>query len=133
MKKNSSPWLRQLQSNRVSQTLTHDIATPVAIIGAGIAGIASAFYLLKHTNRSVVILERYKLAHGATGHNAGQIVSYFERGFASLVAAFGLEQAAAGAKAIEDAWHLLDEMYTDAALELPVSRFEGHAAISSGE
>ncbi len=103
----------------------------MAVVGAGIAGIATAFFTLKYTDQTVVVLERHKLAHGATGHNAGQVVSYFERGFASLAQEFGLPLAAAGQQAVEDAWTLLDEMYTDVGLDIPFARFVGHTGLSS--
>ena len=131
MKINNSPWLHQLHKDRVSLTLQKDVETEIAIIGAGIAGIATAFFALKYTHKKIVMLERYKLAHGATGHNAGQVVSYFERGFASLVDEFGIERAAQGQKSIEDAWLLIEEMYTDAGLNIPFSHFLGHAGLSS--
>ncbi len=133
MNTNQSPWLRQLKANRASNKLAADIVTDISVIGGGIAGISTAFYLLKHTSARVAMLERYKVAHGATGHNAGQVVSYFERGFASLVDEFGLELATKGQKDVEDAWQLLDEMYTDARLTIPFSRFLGHAGLSSYE
>jgi glycine/D-amino acid oxidase-like deaminating enzyme len=131
--KNYSPWLYQLRKDRTSQGLHKDISTDIAIIGAGIAGISTAFFTLKNTDKKVVLIEGYKLAHGATGHNAGQIVSYFERGFASLVNEFGLELATQGQKAVEDAWMLFDEMYADASLDIPFSKFLGHAGLSSYE
>lgn len=131
MKINNSPWLHQLKKDRTSQQLRKDIETDVAIIGAGIAGLSTAFFALKYTDKKVVMLERYKLAHGATGHNAGQIVSYFERGFASLVDEFGVDLATRGQKAIEETWLLLDEMYNDAGMNIPFSRFLGHAGLSS--
>lgn len=133
MKENKSPWLTQLRKDRVYIKLEDDIQTDVAIMGAGIAGISTAFFLLKYTDKNVVILEKNKLAHGATGHNAGQVVSYFERGFASLVDSFGLELASQGQKDIESAWNLLDEMYTDARMDINFSRFLGHAGLSSLE
>ncbi len=133
MKENKSPWLTQLRKDRVHFKLEQDIKTDIAIMGGGIAGISTAFFLLKYTDKNVVILEKNKLAHGATGHNAGQVVSYFERGFASLVDSFGLELASRGQKDIEDAWNLLDEMYTDARMDINFSRFLGHAGLSSLE
>ncbi len=133
MKKNRSPWLYELRSDRVRRKLEIDVNTDIAIIGGGIAGIASAFYILTYTSFNVALFERFKLAHGATGHNAGQITSYFEKGFANLVKEFGLAKAAAGQKVIEDAWQLFDEIYTDAGLDIPVSRFMGHAGLSSSE
>jgi len=131
MKKNYSPWLHQLSDNRVHERLQADIETNVAIVGAGIAGISTAFFVLKHTNKDVVLIDRFKLAHGATGHNAGYVASYFERGFSSLVEEFGLSLATAGQKEVEDAWELLDEMYTEAGLSIPFSRFIGHAGLST--
>lgn len=133
MAKNRSPWISQLRDERARLRLEQDLDTDVVIIGAGIAGIATAFFALKNTSKSVVVLERDKLAHGATGHNAGQVVSYFERGFASLVDEFGIDLASEGQKDVEDAWLLLDEMYTDASLDIPFSRFMGHAGLTSEE
>ncbi|MCU0660381.1 MAG: FAD-binding oxidoreductase [Candidatus Pacebacteria bacterium] len=133
MKTNHSPWLHQLKKDRVSEILRSDIQTEVVIIGAGIAGMATAFFTLKNTDKKVVILERYKLAHGATGHNAGQVTSYFERGFTSIVEEFGLALASSAQKAIEDTWLLLDEIYTDIKSDIPFSRFIGHAGLSNKE
>lgn len=131
MPENRSPWISQLDATRPQQKLERDIETDVAIVGAGIAGISTAFFVLKYTDKSVTILEQGKLAHGATGHNAGQVVSYFERGFASLVEEFGLEKAAAGQRAIENAWDLIEEMYGDGGLDILLSRFTGHAGLST--
>lgn len=131
MKINKSPWIEQLNRDRELVTLAEDIETDVAIIGAGIAGISTAYFLLKYTNKKVVILEKSKLAHGATGHNAGQIASYFERPFYELVDEFGLEKASDAQKSVESAWELLDEMYTEAGLSIPLARFLGHAGFST--
>ena len=76
-------------------------------------------------------IEANKIARGATGHNAGQVVSYFERSFADIVSEFGLEKAGEAQKSIEDSWMLLDQMYTVAGLSIPFSRFIGHAGLSS--
>lgn len=131
MKITKSPWLHQLNDERQSVVLSHDLETDITIVGAGIAGISTAFYILKNTKARVVVIEKGKLASGATGHNAGQVVSYFERPFADMVKEFGLEKTAHGWKAVESAWTLLDEMYTTANLDIPFSRFVGHAGFSS--
>ncbi len=123
--KNNSPWIHQLNSERETKKLKSDLKTEVAIIGAGIAGVSTAFYLLKHTDKKVSILESYKLAHGATGHNAGHMVTYFERPFKEIVKEYGLEMASQGYKDIASAWALMDEMYTDAQLDIPLARFIG--------
>ena len=133
MRENSSPWIYQLNHERPTQKITEDVVADVVIVGGGIAGIATAFFTLKYTDKKVVLCERSKIGHGATGHNAGQIVSYFERPFKDLVSEFGLALAIEGQRDVENAWQLLDEMYTDASLNVPVSRFEGHMGIRTKE
>ncbi len=132
----TSPWLYQLEqfeSKRKSERLERDHETDIAIAGAGIAGVSTAYFLLTKTNFKVSILEAYKVAHGATGHNAGQVTSYFERSFASIAEEFGLPMAVAGQKMIEDAWLILEEMYQTAQLQMPYARFTGYAGLSSFE
>lgn len=131
MKKNNSPWIHQLKRTDFFPHVEVDIDTDIAVVGAGIAGISTAFFLLTTTDKKVVLLEANKIARGATGHNAGQVVSYFERSFADIVSEFGLEKSAQAQKSIEDSWVLLDQIYTTAGLTMPFSRFIGHAGFSS--
>jgi len=131
MKKNNSPWIHQLKRTDFFPSMRTDIATDITIVGGGIAGISTAFFLLAHTDKKVILLEANKIARGATGHNAGQVVSYFERSFADIVSEFGLEKSAQAQKSIEDSWLLLDQIYTTAGLTIPFSRFIGHAGFSS--
>lgn len=133
MKTTKSPWLHQLREDRKTVKLTHDIETDITIVGAGIAGVATAFYILKNTEARVILIEKEKLASGATGHNAGQVVSYFERPFADMVQEFGLEKTTHAWRVVEQAWTQLDEMYTTAQLDIPFSRFIGHAGFSTKE
>ena len=128
---NHSPWIAQLNKERQVQSIQKDIQTDVVVVGGGIAGIATAFFLLTRTKERVTLIEASQVAHGATGHNAGQVTSYFERGFASMVSEFGLDLARDGQKSIEDAWVLLDEIYTTIKSSIPFSRFVGHAGLST--
>jgi len=131
MKKNNSPWIHQLKRTEFFPPVQTDTNTDITVIGAGIAGVSTAFFLLTQTDKKVALLEANKIARGATGHNAGQVVSYFERSFADIVSEFGLEKAGQAQKSIEDSWLLLDQIYTTAGLTIPFSRFVGHAGLSS--
>ena len=122
-----------MNHEREIKRLNKDVQTDVAIVGAGIAGVSTAFFLLKHTDKKVVLLEGYKLAHGATGHNAGHLASYFERPFREIVEEFGLEMAVEGQRSIDSAWQLCDEMYTEAGLSIPKFRFTSYAGLSTKE
>ena len=126
-----SPWIAQLKLARAVQALDRDRTTGVAIVGAGIAGISTAYHLLRETQEEVILLEADRVAHGATGHNAGQAVSYFERPFPELVAEFGLAMAAQGQQAIRDTWGILEEIFRTARLATPLWRFTGYAGFST--
>ncbi len=126
-----SPWIHQLTFKRAHASLQQDSATDIAIIGAGIAGVSTAYFTLKNTTKKVVLVEAYKVAHGATGHNAGQIVSYFEHPFADIVSEYGLILAAKAQEAIYHAWDLLEEIYADTKISTPLSVCTGYAGCSS--
>lgn len=130
---NRSPWLAQLNRSRPVVPLAEDMATDVVIVGGGIAGAVTAYFTLKDTENTVVLVEADRVAHGATGHNAGQITSYFERPFESIVREFGLELASEGQRSVESAWGLLDEIVASASLRSPVYRFTGYAGCSEFE
>lgn len=126
---NMSPWLQQLQRTRPAQKLSAPARTDFCIVGGGIAGISTAYFLLKHTSKHVILLEAERVAHGATGHNAGQLVSYFEKPFHEIVNEFDLEMAAAGQQAVNSAWDLLDDIRADLDIETPRDIFTGYAGI----
>lgn len=132
MKTNRSPWIHQLHNRRTVQKLDHDYTAGIAVIGAGIAGVSTAFQILHETDQSVVIIEAKKLAHGATGHNAGQLTNYFEKPYADIVAEFGVQLAAEAATSIEeDAWGILRSMYARAGCTSRISEFMGYDGLPS--
>ncbi len=131
MLKNNSPWIEELARTRPVLAIESDMRSDVAIVGGGIAGVTTAFFTLRDTDKSVILIEADKIAHGATGHNAGQIASYFERPLPEMVEEFGLELAIDGQRSIESAWDLLELIIKEANLRLRYYRFVGHAGISS--
>lgn len=128
---NRSPWIHQLRRTRPVVSLTGDAQADVVVVGGGIAGVATAYFALKHTDQSVCLLEADKIAHGATGHNAGQLTSYFERPLKELVEEFGLTAACEGQRSVESAWALIEEIVNEAKLATPMYRFTGYTGIAN--
>lgn len=126
-----SPWIAQLKQRRPTLGLTGDVEGDILIVGAGIAGVTTAFFTVTMTDLRVVLLEANMVAHGATGHNAGQVVSYFERPFHDIVNEYGLKLAAEGQRAIMGAWDLLEEIHRTASLQTPLVKFQGYAGFST--
>jgi glycine/D-amino acid oxidase-like deaminating enzyme len=84
--------------------------TDIAIIGWGIAGLASAYSLLHNTDFSVTLLEGNTLASWATGHNAGQASPQFERSFVDLVKQFWRDRAMQAQKIMLEMLDKLEEI-----------------------
>lgn len=120
-----SPWLEQLDARHSPTPLTGNVDTDVAIVGAGIAGLASSFFVLRETSQRVLLVERERAGHGASGRNAGQLVTYFERPLCDLVDAFGFDMATRGQAEVEAAWSLLDLMLAETGMRVNVERFKG--------
>jgi glycine/D-amino acid oxidase-like deaminating enzyme len=121
-----SPWIAQLLPEGPPRPLDSDATTDVAIVGAGIAGVATAFFTLRETTKRVLLIERDRVARGATGRNAAQLTTYFERPLADIADEFGLERALEGQRAVDDAHDLLDLMADEAGATVRVERFVGH-------
>jgi glycine/D-amino acid oxidase-like deaminating enzyme len=128
---NRSPWTYQLKLDRPILTIPHNIECDVNIIGAGIAGIVTAYFVLKYTSLHVCVCEANRVAHGATGHNAGQIVSYFERSFSSIAEEYGVKMAAQGQRDVYSGWDLIDEIVGDMDIKAPFFQFAGYAGCST--
>lgn len=131
MLENKSPWLAQLKRVRPITALDCDSKADIGIIGGGIAGLSTAYFILTMTKRTVILLEGDKIAHGATGHNGGQVVHYFEKPFSEMVEEFGLSQAANAQNSVLSAWDLLDEIRDNASLETPLYNITGYDGLSS--
>ena len=122
MKENNSPWLYQLNRTRPETPLSQDVTADVLIVGGGIAGISTLYYTLAYTDRSVCLLEARRVAHGATGHNAGYVVTDFEKPVQDIIDEYGKDQALAGLRAIENSWTLFEEMAALCGDDLPLER-----------
>lgn len=129
-RKNDSPWIHQLERKREAVKLNDNIRTDVLIVGAGIAGVMTAYKLLKETKNMVVLIDSNLAGHGATGHNAGQLTTYFERPLADIAREFGVDMTCAGQMAIESSWEELEALEEDINLKTPLYTFTGYAGMT---
>ena len=104
---NNSPWLQELDNNFALPTLNTDIKTDLTIIGGGLSGLISAFYILKHTKLSPILIDSYKIGHGSSGHNLGYLQANLETNYQDLVKIFGTQTTTYSIKSINTGWKLL--------------------------
>lgn len=87
------PWDEGVQMLQFAP-LTESVVVDVAVIGGGITGITAA-YLLAQAGRTVALLERDRLVHGATGLTTAFLTQYIDTDLAELISLFGVEKARA--------------------------------------
>lgn len=126
----ASPWLAQLAKRRPF-SLMGDTKADVAVVGAGIAGISTAAYILQDTKLSVVLVDAGRIAHGATGHNAGQLVADFERPLANIIEEYGLRAAVRAQTEVEGGWIGVDWLMQTFGLRTPLHRCQGFAGFTT--
>lgn len=82
----------------------------VVIVGAGISGLSAAYWLQKEDpSLKIALLEKHRLAFGASGRNAGFITCGSVEHFNRMIAKHGLDQAVEIWKFAEENMRLLKE------------------------
>ncbi|HBI6222925.1 TPA: FAD-dependent oxidoreductase [Clostridium perfringens] len=101
---------------RKRDALNKDIKTDVLVIGAGIAGVLTA-YMLKQKGREVVLIDAAEIASGNTKNTTAKITSQHDLIYSKLIAEFGEEKARQYAKANELAIKKYKEIIEDKRIE----------------
>lgn len=124
---NNSPRIKQLKRKINYPNVEQSFDAETIIIGWWIAGTMTAYFLLSQTDQQITLVDAYKIAHWATGHNAGQIVGYFEKSFTEIVNQYGAKMALQAQKDISWARDLLETVIKTCQLKTPVSIFQWYA------
>lgn len=96
--------------------LKSDIKTDVAVIGAGMAGILTAFELQKAGIR-VVVVDAGKIAGGQTKNTTAKITAQHGMIYEKLTQTMGREKAAQYAMANQQAVRAFEELITEEAID----------------
>lgn len=113
---NTSPWITKEYTYPITKNLRADIT----IIGGGISGLATAYFLLQETSATVSIIEMNTIGSGATGHNAGNVTADMEVSIIDAIKVYGEELTIRSYLEIFSAWDLFDEII--ATIQQPVER-----------
>ena len=124
-----SPWLDEITRSRPEVVLEEDDETDVAVVGGGISGIVTAYYLLTRTDRRVMLLEKDLVGHGATGHNGGQAVVAFESFHEDLAQSLGKERTDQGYRELHTARRDLQDLLKAAGLTCLMFETKAHVGV----
>ena len=106
------------------KVLDKDIKTDVLVIGAGIAGILTA-YMLRENGKEVVLIDKDEVCSGNTKNTTAKITSQHDLIYDKLISEFGLDMAKQYAKANELAIEKYEKIIKERKIDC---EFEKHSA-----
>lgn len=126
----TSSWMAEAMP--ACRELTEDMTADVCVVGAGIAGLTTA-YLLAAEGRSVIVIEDGQIGSGETSRTTAHLVNalddrYFE--IENLHGARGAQLAAASHTA---AINRIERIVADEAIECHFKRLDGYLFVPPGE
>jgi glycine/D-amino acid oxidase-like deaminating enzyme len=105
--------------------LSGDVEADVAIVGGGITGITAA-YLLARAGRSVVLVERGRIAMSETGHTTAHVVGATDADYRELFRAHGEENARLDSEAIRSSIDLIEKLVRDLGIDCGFRTVDGY-------
>jgi glycine/D-amino acid oxidase-like deaminating enzyme/nitrite reductase/ring-hydroxylating ferredoxin subunit len=90
---NISRWIDDIKPEQIYPALEQDIETEIVVIGAGIAGITTA-YLLAKAGKKVVLIDANNIASGETAFTTAFLTQSIDTSLQKLVERFGEQNAA---------------------------------------
>jgi glycine/D-amino acid oxidase-like deaminating enzyme/nitrite reductase/ring-hydroxylating ferredoxin subunit len=112
--------------------LAESTRTGVAIIGAGIAGLSTA-YLLAKLGFQVTVLDDGPIGDGDTGRTTAQITAILDKGYAETEQLRGEEGARLAASSHMSAIDTIEQIVADEAISCDFTRLDGYLFLADDD
>ena len=113
-------------------TLTHDIRTSVCIVGAGIAGMSSA-YLLGRAGRAVVVVDDGPIGGGETGRSTAHITAALDDRYSEIEKLHGVKGSRIAAESHTAAINRIESISSLEDIDCDFERVDGYLFLGSGD
>lgn len=122
----NSYWIESVkQEKKDFNKLNNSESVDVCIIGGGLTGITTAYYLSK-TNLKVVLLEKYKIGEHTSGNTTAKITSQHDLFYDYLIQSQGKEKAKQYLEANEEAIQNIEKIVKDEAIDCEFERQDSY-------
>ena len=129
----SSYWIESTKdSEKQYSKLSEDISVDVCIIGAGLVGITSGYYLAD-SNLKVAIIDRDNICSHVSGHSTAKITSQHDLFYDYLINSFGKDFARNYLQANEDAIARIKEIIDKEKIDCDFSKQDSYVYAYSKE
>lgn len=127
-----SLWHAQEDRPYILPSLTESISADICVVGAGIAGLTTA-YLLQKEGRNVVVVDAWGLASGETGRTTAHITAVLDDRFYNLEKLYGRENARLAADSHRSAINLIESIVQAEGISCDFERLDGYLVALSPE
>ncbi len=125
-----SIWKKEVQMPRRA-SLQEDRSVEVAVIGAGLAGLLTA-YCLQERGKEVIVLEAAEAGSGQTGNTTAKITAQHGAIYSTLIKDYGREKAALYAKANGEAIEAYAELICREQIKCHFERADSYLYSTEG-
>ena len=115
-----------------TRALTENLTADVCVVGAGLAGLTTA-YLLAKEGRKVVVLEKGPVGGGNTGRTTAQLASALDDRYSELIRIHGEEKARLAADSHSAAISLIESVSREEDIDCAFERVSGYLFAPPGE
>lgn len=119
-----SVWVEDV-SMPVTSPLTDNVKCDVCVVGAGIAGVTTA-YLLAKEGKDVVLVEAKEIGGGETSRTTAHLSNALDDRFSELIRLFGVEGARLAAQSHGKAIDKIEEIVKDEKIDCDFVRVDGY-------
>lgn len=120
-----SVWVENKQREVVGLSLAEAPAVDVCIVGAGIAGLTTA-YLLQKEGKSVAVVDRCGVAAGETQRTTAHVTAVLDDRFFNLEFLFGEEKVKRAAESHRAAIDCIENIVRDEGIDCDFERVDGY-------
>src|SRR3954447_23477718 len=118
-------WAEQAPPEPTFSPLRQNTGADVSVVGAGIAGLTTAF-LLQKEGRSVVVVDAFGLAAGETGRTTAHLTAVLDDRFSELESLFGVPGSRLAADSHRAAIDRIETIVGDERIDCDFERVNGY-------
>ena len=126
MTQTNGSWWLETDSTSELAPLAEDVETQVVVIGAGMAGLCTAWYLAA-AGMDVVVLEARRMGLGVSGHTTAKVSALHDTRYASIASRMGQQAARAYALSQQEAVDSIERISREQGIDCAFVRLPAHA------
>src|SRR5262245_1540499 len=127
----TSPWMAAIDPLKCSE-LTEDVRADVCIVGAGIAGLTTA-YLLAQEGRSVIVIDDGEIAGGETCRSSAHLSDVIDDRFQVLERLLGVDGARGARASHAEAIDRIESIVLRERIDCGFERVDGYLFLAPGQ